>query len=99
LSGPTLATDPDWADAELAGKRIARKLAQAALAALVMVGVGLPAHFRIQLSPCWKFESGPARKQRGTRHMAQTVSRRKTSVAAQTCLADQLLDTFWNVGL
>jgi hypothetical protein len=57
LSGPTLATDPDWADAELAGKRIARKLAQAALAALVMVGVGLQAHFRIQLSPCWKFES------------------------------------------
>jgi hypothetical protein len=26
-----------------------------ALATLVMVGVGLPAHFRIQLSPCWKF--------------------------------------------
>jgi hypothetical protein len=77
LSGPTLATDPDWADAELAGKRIARKLAQAALAALVMVGVGLQAHFRIQLSPCWKFESGPARKQRGTRHMAQTVSQRE----------------------
>jgi len=43
------------ADAELAGKRIARKLADAALAALVMVGVGLSAHFRIQLSPCWKF--------------------------------------------
>ena len=41
--------------------------------------------------------------------MAQTVSQRNWpggeyviapgSVAAQTCLADQLLDTFWNVGL
>jgi len=40
LSGQTLATDPDGADAELAGKRIARRLAHAALAALVMVGVG-----------------------------------------------------------
>jgi hypothetical protein len=44
---------------------------------LVMVGVGLPAHFRIQLSPCWKFESGPARKQRSTRDMAQTMSQRE----------------------
>ena len=44
-----------FADAELAGKRLARKRAHAALAAFVIVGVGLPAHFRIQLSPCWKF--------------------------------------------
>jgi hypothetical protein len=44
-----------WADAELAGKRIARKLARAALAALVMVSGELPGHFRVQLSPCWRF--------------------------------------------
>src|SRR5712691_11191113 len=44
-----------FADAELASKRMARKLAHAALAALVIVGVGLPAHFRIQVSPCRKF--------------------------------------------
>jgi len=55
LSGQTLATDPHRADAELAGKRIARKLAHAALAALMIVGVGLPAHFKIQPSPCQKF--------------------------------------------
>jgi hypothetical protein len=42
----------------------------------MIVGVGLPAHFNIQPSPCQKFESGPARKQRGIRHMAQTVSQR-----------------------
>jgi hypothetical protein len=30
-------------------------VAHAALAALMIVGVGLPAHFRIQLSPCRKF--------------------------------------------
>jgi hypothetical protein len=35
--------------------RQAHGVAHAALAALMIVGVGLPAHFRIQLSPCWKF--------------------------------------------